>query len=59
MVTSKHGNFEVLSTVVLYKLIAEIEALEAMQKVEESESYLESLKESGVKKVEGIKNLFY
>jgi hypothetical protein len=57
-VTSKHGNFEVISTVALYKLIVEIEAIDAMKKVEESDTFTKSLKKSGANTVEGVKNLF-
>ncbi len=57
-VTSKHGNFEAVSTVALYKLIVEIEAIDAMIKVEESDTFSKSLKESGANTAEGIKNLF-
>lgn len=57
-VTSKHGNDEVLSTVALYKLVVEIEAIAAMKKIEESDTFTKSLKESGTGTVEGIKHLF-
>ncbi len=57
-VSSPHGDFEVTSTVALYKLVSEIEAIAAMVKVEESDSYKKSLKESGSNTVEGVKNLF-
>lgn len=57
-VTSKHGNFEVLSNVALYKLIIEIEAIDAMKKVQESDTFIKSLKESGIGTVDGIKHLF-
>jgi len=57
-VSSPYGNFEVTSTVALYKLVSEIEAMTAMAKVEESDSYKTSLKESGTNTVEGVKNLF-
>ncbi len=57
-VTSKHGNFEKLSTVALYKLIVEIEAIDAMEKIQESDTFTKSLKESGVGTVDGIKHLF-
>jgi hypothetical protein len=57
-VTSKHGNFEVISTVALYKLIVEIEAIDAMKKIQESDTFTKSLKESGTGTVDGIKNLF-
>ncbi len=56
-VSSPHGNFEVTSTVALYKLVGEIEAIAAMVKVEESDSYKTSLKESGTNTVAGVKNL--
>jgi len=46
-VTSRYGDFEVTSTVALYKLIIEIEAIDAMQKVQESDTFTKSLKESG------------
>ena len=55
-VTSKHGNFAVLSTVALYKLIVEIEAIDAMKKVQESDTFTKSLKESGTNTVEGLDN---
>ena len=57
-VTSKHGDFEVTSTIALYKLIIEIEAIDAMKKVQESDAYTKSLKESGTNTVEGLKHLF-
>ena len=56
-VTSKYGDFEVTSTVGLYKLIVEIEAIDAMEKVQESAAYTSSLKESGVDSVGGLKHL--
>ncbi len=57
-VTSKHGNFEVTSNVALYKLIVEIEAIDAMKMIEESDTFTKSLKESGAGTVDGIKHLF-
>ncbi len=57
-VTSRHGNFEVTSTVALYKLLVEIDAIDAMKKVQESDTFTKSLKESGKGTVDGIKNLF-
>jgi hypothetical protein len=57
-VTSPHGNFSVISTVALYKLIVEIEAIDAMKKVEASDTFTESLKASGSNTIAGIKNLF-
>ena len=57
-VTSKHGNFEVISTVALYKLIVEIQAIDAMKKVQESDTYTKSLKKSGADTAEGVKHLF-
>jgi hypothetical protein len=57
-VFSKHGDFEVISTVALLKIVGEIEAIDTMKKVEESESFVNSLKESGVNTVEGVKSLF-
>lgn len=57
-VTSKHGDFVVTSTVALYKLIGEIEAIDAMKRVEESDTFTKSLKESGTNVVEGVKQLF-
>ena len=57
-VTSKHGNFEVISTVALYKLIVEIQAIDAMKKVQESDTYTKSLTKSGEDTAEGVKHLF-
>jgi hypothetical protein len=57
-VFSKHGDFEVISTVALLKIVGEIEAIDTMKKVEESKSFVNSLKESGVNTVEGVKSLF-
>ena len=57
-VTSKYGDFEVTSTVALYKLIIEIEAIDAMQKVQESDTFTKSLKESGTNTADGLKHLF-
>jgi len=56
-VTSASGEFTAHTTVGLYKLIAEIHALELMREIEKSESYQSALKEAGVDFAEGLKNL--
>ncbi len=56
-VTSKYGDFEMTSTVGLHKLIVEIEAIDAMEKIQESAAYTSSLKESGLDSVGGLKHL--
>ena len=56
-VNSPHGSFKAHSTLALYKLIGEIEAIVAMLRVEESDSYKEALQESGSNTLEGLKNL--
>ncbi|MCF6186145.1 MAG: hypothetical protein L3J49_01525 [Desulfobulbaceae bacterium] len=57
-VKSADGTTQVNSNIALYKLLREIEAIEAMKKIQESDAFIKSLKESGVATVEGIKNLF-
>ncbi len=57
-VKSADGTTQVSSNIALYKLLREIEAIEAMKKVQESAVFINSLQESGVATVEGIKNLF-
>ncbi len=57
-VKSADGTTQVSSNIALYKLLREIEAIEAMKKIQESDAFVKSLKESGVATVEGIKNLF-
>jgi hypothetical protein len=56
-VYSNSGNYKVHTNIGLFKLLLEIEAIEAMKKVEESDVFVESLKESGAATVEGVKNL--
>jgi hypothetical protein len=56
-VSSPHGDFEVTSSVALYKLLGEIEAMAAMAKTEQSASYQAALRESGMNTLEGAKNL--
>jgi hypothetical protein len=53
----KHA-FRVHSNIALYKLAMEIRAIEAMKQIEESDAFVDSLKESGVATVEGLKHLF-
>ena len=50
--------FPVSSNVALFKLIQEIQAIEAMEKVQQSDAFVSALKESGTATVEGLKNLF-
>ena len=57
-VNSGVGTFHVNSNIALYKLLGELEAIDAMKRVEESDAFLTSLKESGVNTVEGLKKLF-
>ncbi len=57
-VKSGVGTFHVNSNIALYKLLGELEAIDAMKRVEESDAFLTSLKESGVNTVEGLKKLF-
>ncbi len=57
-VKSADGTTQVSSNIALYKLLREIEAIEAMKKVQESDAFIKSFKESGVATVEGLKNLF-
>ena len=57
-VNSASNSFQVASNIALYKLLLEIEAIESMKKVEESDAFVNALKESGVATVEGIKKLF-
>ena len=56
-VRSKFGDFEVFSTMGLYKMVIEIEALQAMKEVKESDTFTKSLKKTGAGTVEGIKHL--
>lgn len=51
-------SYQTSSNIGLLKLLGEIEAIVAMQKVQESDAFINSLKESGVATVEGLKNLF-
>ena len=50
--------FPVSSNIALFKLIQEIEAIEAMKKVQQSDAFVDALKDSGTATVEGLKNLF-
>ncbi|MBM9513967.1 hypothetical protein [Desulfogranum marinum] len=56
-VRSNSGNYTVRSNIGLFKLLLEIEAIEAMKKVEQSDVFVNSLKASGDATVEGIKDL--
>ncbi|MCK5069201.1 MAG: hypothetical protein KAR01_01620 [Desulfocapsa sp.] len=57
-VSSGNNSFQASSNIALYKLLLEIEAIEAMKKVEESDVFVNALKESGVATVDGLKKLF-
>ncbi len=57
-VDSGQNSFQVTSNIALYKLLLEIEAIEAMKKVEETDAFVSALKESGIATVDGIKKLF-
>lgn len=56
-VSSNNGKYTVRSNIGLFKLLLEIEAIEAMQRVEQSDVFVNSLKASGDATVEGIKKL--
>lgn len=56
-VTSPFGEFKVHSTSSLHILIAEINAIAAMKKVETDDTAIEALKQSGENTVAGVKHL--
>ena len=54
-VVSKFGTFKVISTASLKTRIEELKAIDAMRKLEQSDSFTIRLKESGSETVEGVK----
>jgi hypothetical protein len=56
-VNSTQNSFKVSSNRALQKLLLEIEAISAMRKVEKSDVFINSLKESGAATVDGLKKL--
>jgi len=56
-VNSSFGNFQIVGTNSLRILIREINAIAAMKKIETDDTAIESLKQSGVNTVEGVKHL--
>ena len=57
-VKSTWNTYEISSNIALYKLLHEIKAIAAIKKVEESDVFINALKESGVATIDGLKNLF-
>lgn len=54
---SKFGTFTTVSTASLKIRIEELKAVDAMKKVEETDTFQDSVKEAGTKTIEGVKNL--